>query len=158
MTSCFHNSQINYMYSLAACFLRSQVQPMYDMVYTKDKIREGFQMAVLCPPRFNLMPVTCPLWSWLFAASVQSFTPLSTAHLTQGKKVMGVLCFFCLKWRKSWQSSFKAPNAHSIIPYHNSASIVESNLQESLLLSKNEISFSSQMMSILVVISEYKLF
>lgn len=31
------------MYSLAACFLRSQVQPMYDMVYTKDKIREGFQ-------------------------------------------------------------------------------------------------------------------
>lgn len=31
------------MYSLAACFLQSRVQPMYDTVYTKDKIREGFQ-------------------------------------------------------------------------------------------------------------------
>lgn len=117
----------------------------------RSQVQRGLSVAVLCPPRFYLEPVACPQWSCLFAAPVESFTPLYAAHLNQGKGVMGFLLLFCLKWRKSPDSLLLKPQM-LILSYP--ASITESNLQESLLLSKDKISFSSQMMSILVVVSD----
>lgn len=106
----------------------------------RSQVQKGLSVAVLCPPRFYLQPVTCPQWSCLFTAPVESFTPLYAAHLNQGKVVMGFLLFSCLKWRKSPDSLPLKPQM-LILSYP--ASIAESNLQESLLLSKDEISFSS---------------
>lgn len=144
ITSCLHNSQINYMYTLAACFHKqmmvSEVMFSPGMIWYTQKTSSERAFSG-CSMSSMILLIACDLSSMkLSAAPVQSFIPLSTAHLTQGKIIMGFLLFFCFKLRKSWQSSFKALNTYSIIPYYNSASIAETILQESLLLSKDVIS------------------